>query len=97
MYLEKNILPSDPFTNLDIEGVGEFIKLALTKARLVKPNFKVGICGEVGGDPDSISFFTDIGLNYVSVSPFRVPTARLAACQAALKQMIHAENLSHKL
>jgi len=85
-YTAKGILPADPFVTLDIEGVGELVKMAAEKGRKTRPDIKMGICGEHGGDPASIAFCEIIGLNYVSCSPFRVPIARLAAAQAALGQ-----------
>jgi pyruvate,orthophosphate dikinase len=85
-YIEKEILPRDPFQSLDASGVGQLVEMGVRKGRSAKPNLKVGICGEHGGDPDSINFCQKVGLNYVSCSPFRVPIARLAAAQAALKQ-----------
>ncbi len=85
-YYNAKIYESDPFAKLDQNGVGELIKLAASKGRTVKPGLKLGICGEHGGDPSSIEFCHNIGLTYVSCSPFRVPIARLAAAQAALKQ-----------
>ncbi len=83
-YVEEKILPANPFQELDREGVGKLMQWAVTQGRKTKPNLKVGICGEHGGDPSSIEFCHQIGLNYVSCSPFRVPVARLAAAQAAL-------------
>jgi len=83
-YVERKILPDDPFQVLDREGVGQLIRLGTERGRSVKPDLKVGICGEHGGDPSSIAFCNEIGLNYVSCSPFRVPVARLAAAQATL-------------
>jgi pyruvate,orthophosphate dikinase len=85
-YLEKEILLRDPFQSLDTSGVGQLVEMGVRKGRTTKPTLKVGICGEHGGDPDSINFCQKVGLNYVSCSPFRVPIARLAAAQAALKQ-----------
>jgi len=85
-YLEKEILPRDPFQSLDTGGVGQLVEMGVRKGRAAKANLKVGICGEHGGDPDSIQFCQKVGLDYVSCSPFRVPIARLAAAQAALKQ-----------
>jgi pyruvate,orthophosphate dikinase len=79
------ILEKDPFSTIDIEGVGEFMKIAVEKGRKTRPNLKVGICGEHGGDPDSIEFCHKIGMNYVSCSPYRVPIARLSAARASLK------------
>jgi pyruvate,orthophosphate dikinase len=84
-YLEKGILKHDPFQVLDQEGVGSLIEMSVNKGRGANPNLKVGICGEHGGDPASVEFFHEKGLDYVSCSPFRVPIARLAAAQAALK------------
>lgn len=85
IYLEKGILKFDPFQTLDQKGVGQLIAMATIKGRSIKPNLKVGICGEHGGDPASVAFCHHVGLNYVSCSPFRVPIARLAAAQAAIK------------
>jgi len=84
-YIDKKILPEDPFQSIDIEGIGRMMELAVTEGRKVRPDLKVGICGEHGGDPRSIEFCAHIGLNYVSCSPFRVPIARLATAQAALQ------------
>jgi pyruvate,orthophosphate dikinase len=84
-YVEKGILPIDPFVSLDIEGVGQLVKMGREKGKAARPNLKVGICGEHGGDPASIEFCHRIGLDYVSCSPYRVPVARLAAAQAALR------------
>ncbi|MBI5035024.1 MAG: pyruvate, phosphate dikinase [Chloroflexi bacterium] len=83
-YVEEKILPENPFQSLDQTGVGRLMEIAVKEGRAVKPNLKVGICGEHGGDPSSIEFCHRTGLNYVSCSPFRVPVARLAAAQAAL-------------
>ncbi len=83
-YLEQEILAKDPFQSLDQTGVGKLVDCAVTKGRGVKKSLKCGICGEHGGDPSSIAFCHEVGLNYVSCSPFRVPIARLAAAQAAL-------------
>ena len=85
-YYKKKIFESDPFAKVDQEGVGRLMKLAATEGRSVRPELKVGICGEHGGDPSTIEFCHKLGLNYVSCSPFRVPIARLAAAQAALKE-----------
>ena len=85
-YLDQDILPADPFQTIDREGVGRMVKLAADGARKKDPKFKLGICGEHGGDPASIGFFHEIGLDYVSCSPYRVPAARLAAAQAAVVQ-----------
>ncbi len=85
-YYEKKILESDPFARLDQSGVGVLVKMAVEKGRATRPGLKLGICGEHGGDPSSVEFCHNTGLDYVSCSPFRVPIARLAAAQAALKQ-----------
>ncbi|HKF37667.1 MAG TPA: putative PEP-binding protein, partial [Ktedonobacteraceae bacterium] len=78
------ILPVNPFQTLDRDGVGQLVRMAVEKGRKANPHLEVGICGEHGGDPDSIEFCNEVGLDYVSCSPFRVPVARLAAAQAAL-------------
>jgi pyruvate,orthophosphate dikinase len=83
-YVEDKILPFNPFQSLDTVGVGGEMRMAVEKGRAVRPNLEIGICGEHGGDPASIAFCHEIGLDYVSCSPFRVPVARLAAAQAAL-------------
>jgi pyruvate,orthophosphate dikinase len=83
-YLKKNILPKDPFQSIDQSGVGELIKIGIQKGRKTRKDLEVGICGEHGGDPDSIDFCHRVGMDYVSCSPFRVPIARLAAAQAAV-------------
>jgi pyruvate,orthophosphate dikinase len=87
-YVEMKILPANPFQELDREGVGQLMDMAVQNGRKTRPNLEVGICGEHGGDPSSIEFCHMIGLNYVSCSPYRVPVARLAAAQAALGQMV---------
>jgi pyruvate, orthophosphate dikinase len=83
-YTVKGILPADPFVTIDREGVGELVAMAVARGKAVRPNLKLGICGEHGGDPASIAFCEETGLDYVSCSPYRVPVARLAAAQAAL-------------
>ncbi|HEU5180733.1 MAG TPA: pyruvate, phosphate dikinase [Candidatus Polarisedimenticolia bacterium] len=83
-YVERGILPHDPFQSLDCEGIGRLIRMAVQEGRKGKPGLKVGVCGEHGGDPASVEFFHDAGLDYVSCSPYRVPVARLAAARAAL-------------
>jgi pyruvate,orthophosphate dikinase len=83
-YVNHEILPNDPFVTID-SGVSELVKIAVEKGRTVKANLKIGICGEHGGDPQTISFCNSAGLNYVSCSPFRLPIARLAAAQAAIR------------
>lgn len=85
VYLEEKILPVDPFQSIDLDGVGQLVEMAVKKGRSTQPDIKLGICGEHGGDPDSIEFFHNVGLDYVSCSPFRVPVARLAAARAVLK------------
>ena len=84
VYVDKGIYPKDPFVSLDVEGVGELIRIAAERGRATRPDIKLGICGEHGGDPASIAFCEEVGLDYVSASPYRVPIARLAAAQAAL-------------
>ena len=84
-YLDEKIIPADPFNTLDQEGVGQLVKLGVERGRSTRNNLKCGVCGEHGGDPASVEFFYNTGLNYVSCSPFRVPVARLAAAQAAIK------------
>ncbi len=84
-YVEKGIFPRDPFVSIDVDGVGQLVELAAERGRATRPDIKLGICGEHGGDPASIAFCEAVGLDYVSASPYRVPIARLAAAQAALK------------
>ncbi|MCL2846614.1 MAG: pyruvate, phosphate dikinase [Firmicutes bacterium] len=81
-YCEKKIIETDPFVRLDTSGLGELLKMSVTRGRQTRPDLKIGICGEHGGEVSSINFFNEIGLDYVSCSPFRIPTARLAAAQA---------------
>ena len=83
-YLEQKILPRNPFETIDENGVGRLMEIAVTEGRKTRPKLEVGICGEHGGDPDSIHLCHRLGLDYVSCSPFRVPVARLAAAQAAI-------------
>ena len=85
-YYDNKIFESDPFARLDQDGVGQLVKMAAEKGRATRPNIKLGICGEHGGDPSSIAFCHKVGLNYVSCSPFRVPIARLAAAWAAIEE-----------
>ncbi|MCH7761135.1 pyruvate, phosphate dikinase, partial [candidate division TA06 bacterium] len=85
-YLDQGILKNDPFQTVDREGVGQLMRMAVEKGRSARKNLKVGICGEHGGDPDSVEFFHEIGLDYVSCSPYRLPIARLAAARAVLKE-----------
>ena len=84
-YYTKNIYTTDPFARIDQTGVGQLMELAVEKGRKTRPDIKLGICGEHGGDPSSVEFCHKIGLGYVSCSPFRVPIARLAAAQAVLR------------
>jgi pyruvate,orthophosphate dikinase len=86
VYRQKGIIEQDPFVSLDIEGVGELVRLGAEKGRATRPGIKLGICGEHGGDPASIGFCEEVGLDYVSCSPFRVPIARLAAAQSAIRK-----------
>ncbi|HVC70301.1 MAG TPA: pyruvate, phosphate dikinase [Acidimicrobiales bacterium] len=83
-YLEKGLLPHNPFETIDAAGVGELVRMGVQRGRSTRPTLKIGVCGEHGGDPESISLFADAGLDYVSCSPFRVPIARLSAAQAVL-------------
>ncbi len=92
IYTAKGILPADPFVSIDREGVGELIRIATERGRKVRPKIKLGICGEHGGDPASVAFCHEVGLDYVSCSPFRVPIARLAAAQAALGKVLGSES-----
>jgi pyruvate,orthophosphate dikinase len=85
-YLEHDIVAKDPFQTIDVEGVGALMKMAVEKGRSQRPKLKIGICGEQGGDPDTVRFCHRIGLDYVSCSPLRVPIAKLAAAQAALEK-----------
>jgi len=91
LYVDQGILPGDPFVTLDVEGVGQLVRLGKEKGRSVKPDLKVGICGEHGGNPASIDFCHRIGLDYVSCSPYRVPIARLAAAQATIRSRAEQE------
>jgi pyruvate,orthophosphate dikinase len=85
-YVEGEIFPNDPFVAIDQAGVGQLIKMGCEKGRATRPDIKLGICGEHGGEPSSVIFCHQIGLDYVSCSPFRVPIARLAAAHAVLKE-----------
>jgi pyruvate,orthophosphate dikinase len=84
-YQEQEIIKKNPFATIDQVGVGQLMKIAVEKGRATRPDIKLGICGEHGGDPESVKFCHRLGLTYVSCSPFRVPVARLAAAQAALE------------
>ena len=84
-YTDAEIYPADPFVSIDRQGVGALVRMGVDGGRAARPDLKLGICGEHGGDPDSIMFFEEVGLDYVSCSPYRVPAARLAAAQAAIR------------
>ncbi len=88
-YLQQKILPVNPFAEIDLEGVGQLVKIAIEKGRQNRPDIKLGICGEHGGDPASIHFFNEVGLDYVSCSPYRLPIARLSAARAAIFEKDH--------
>ncbi len=90
-YTRESIIETDPFVTMDLEGVGELVQLAAERGRKTRADIKLGICGEHGGDPRSIAFCETIGLDYVSCSPFRVPVARLAAAQAAIKGKVSGQ------
>jgi pyruvate,orthophosphate dikinase len=96
VYLEKKILKADPFQTLDQEGVGQLVKMAVEKGRKTRKDLKVGICGEHGGDPESIKFCHRVGLDYVSCSPYRVPIARLSAAQAVVEEKFQAGSTGTK-
>ncbi|MGY4104836.1 pyruvate, phosphate dikinase [Ignavigranum ruoffiae] len=85
-YIENGVLETDPFQTIDLAGVGELVRIAVEKGRQANPNLKIGVCGELGGDPKSIMFFNQVGLDYVSCSPFRVPIAKIAAAQATIRK-----------
>ena len=85
-YIEKKILPEDPFQTIDQVGIGELIQIGIERGRKTKPNLEIGICGEHGGEPRSVKFCHRVGMDYVSCSPFRVPIARLAAAQAVAEE-----------
>jgi pyruvate, orthophosphate dikinase len=91
-YIMNDILPANPFVTIDKDGVGELMRIAVAKGRQTKPDLKLGICGEHGGEPRSIKICHDLGLNYVSCSPFRVPVARLAAARATLQARQQEKN-----
>jgi pyruvate,orthophosphate dikinase len=84
-YVKEGVYEYDPFQVLDQDGIGELVKIAVEKGRKTRPNIKLGICGEHGGEPSSVEFCYNAGLNYVSCSPYRVPIARLAAAQAVIR------------
>jgi pyruvate,orthophosphate dikinase len=86
-YLDRHILRNDPFASIDKRGVGQLIEIAIDRGRKTRPDIKLGVCGEHGGDPRSVGYFHEIGLDYVSCSPYRLPIARLAAAQAAIQSV----------
>jgi pyruvate,orthophosphate dikinase len=95
-YLQQGILKADPFITIDREGVGHLMEMAVNSVRAVNPNIKLGVCGEHGGDPESIQFFVDLGLDYVSCSPFRIPVAQLAAARAKIaRAKVNRDEISH--
>ena len=94
-YIEDGILERDPFATLDADGIGQLVKMGVEKGRSTKPDLKVGICGEHGGDPDSVEFCHNVGLDYVSCSPYRVPIARLAAAHAVLNKRKVVQGAKH--
>jgi pyruvate,orthophosphate dikinase len=89
-YVDDGLIDADPFVSIDEEGVGQLVRLGVERGRKTSPNIKLGICGEHGGDPASVRFFAEIGLDYVSCSPYRIPLARLAAAQAAISNRMRA-------
>jgi len=91
-YLEMGIFGISPFETLDIDGVGELVKIGTERGRAARPELKIGICGEHGGDPDSVHYFHDIGLDYVSCSPFHIPVARLEAARATLNETARSDS-----
>jgi pyruvate,orthophosphate dikinase len=95
-YQESEIMKRNPFATIDQTGVGELMQIAINKGRQTRPEIKLGICGEHGGDPDSVKFCHRLGLTYVSCSPFRVPVARLAAAQAAIEEKRKAKSSARK-
>jgi pyruvate,orthophosphate dikinase len=94
-YLEGGLIPFDPFSVLDQEGVGELIRVGIERGRRTRPDLKVGICGEHGGEPSSVEFCHRVGMTYVSCSPFMIPVARLAAAQAKIKEARAASESSN--
>jgi pyruvate,orthophosphate dikinase len=95
-YVDKEIYAVDPFVSIDREGVGRLMRIAIEEGRAARPGLKIGICGEHGGDPSSVEFCDAVGLDYVSCSPYRLPIARLAAAQAALKQRKGVPSMAKK-
>jgi pyruvate,orthophosphate dikinase len=95
-YVQKEIYSVDPFVTIDRDGVGVLMKIAIAAGRATRPGMKIGICGEHGGDPNSVEFCDALGLDYVSCSPYRLPIARLAAAQAVLKRRISERAMAKK-
>ena len=96
VYREKKIFAHDPFEQIDQDGVGELMRIATDKGRRSRRDLKMGICGEHGGEPESVKFFHSLGLDYVSCSPYRLPIAKLAAAQAAIEEIeaeVHAKEI----
>jgi pyruvate,orthophosphate dikinase len=91
-YMQSRIIETDPFVSIDQSGVGELVEIGTTRGRKARPDLKVGICGEHGGDPASVAFCHRVGLDYVSCSPYRVPVARLAAAQGAIAGRVRAKD-----
>ncbi len=96
LYVQRDIIQTDPFEALDQTGVGQLVEMGTNKGRSVRPNLKVGICGEHGGEPSSVEFCHRTGLDYVSCSPFRVPIARLAAARAVVNQLSNKKSSMRK-
>jgi pyruvate,orthophosphate dikinase len=91
-YVEGGLIDADPFVSIDTEGIGQLVRLGVERGRQTRPDLKLGVCGEHGGDPASVRFFAEVGLDYVSCSPYRVPLARLAAAQAAVAEQSEGES-----
>ena len=94
-YLQKGLLAHDPFSVLDQEGVGELVRIGIGRGRRTRPDLKIGICGEHGGEPSSVEFCHRVGMTYVSCSPFMIPIARLSAAQARIRAITAAEGGAH--
>ena len=90
-YVEEDLIDADPFVSIDEEGIGQLVRLGAERGRSTRPELKLGVCGEHGGDPASVRFFASVGLDYVSCSPYRVPLARLATAQAAVEARLGSE------